>query len=49
MQDARSAADRQLPVADEIFLDHVGHFVRAPEAASKALIRRQLNAAIDSG
>ena len=30
-------ADRQLPIADEIFLDHVGHFVRDPEAASHAL------------
>jgi Glyoxalase-like domain len=30
-------ADRQLPIADEIFLDHVGHFVRNPEAASHAL------------
>ena len=32
-------ADRQLPIADEIFLDHVGHFVRDPEAASRALAR----------
>ena len=32
-------ADRQLPSGDEIFLDHVGHFVRDPEAASKALER----------
>ena len=32
-------ADRQLPIADEIFLDHVGHFVRDPEAASHALAR----------
>jgi len=31
--------DRQLPVGDEIFLDHVGHFVRQPEAASRALER----------
>ena len=31
--------DRQLPVSDEIFLDHVGHFVRDPEAASGALTR----------
>jgi hypothetical protein len=36
------AADRQLPVGDEIFLDHVGHFVRDPEAASQALIRAGL-------
>jgi hypothetical protein len=32
-------ADRQLPVGDEIFLDHVGHFVHDPEAAGRALIR----------
>jgi hypothetical protein len=32
-------ADRQLPLADEIFLDHIGHFVRDPEAASRALSR----------
>jgi Glyoxalase-like domain len=32
-------ASRQLPVADEIFLDHVGHFARNPEAASRALVR----------
>lgn len=31
--------DRQLPTGDEIFLDHVGHFVRDPEAASRALAR----------
>ena len=31
--------DRQLPIGDEIFLDHVGHFVRDPEAASRALGR----------
>jgi hypothetical protein len=34
-----SEADRQLPVGDEIFLDHVGHFVRNREAASRALAR----------
>jgi len=28
---------RQLPVGDEIFLDHVAHFVRDAEAASRAL------------
>ena len=39
MQDAATAADRQLPRAGEIFLDHVGHFVRDPEAASRALAR----------
>jgi hypothetical protein len=32
-------ADRQLPVGDEIFLDHVGHFVRDPAAAGRALAR----------
>jgi hypothetical protein len=31
--------DRQLPAGDEIFLDHVGHFVRSAEAASRALER----------
>ena len=30
---------RQLPILDEIFLDHVGHFVRDPQAASRALAR----------
>ena len=33
------AASRQLPVGDEIFLDHVGHFVRDARAASHALHR----------
>jgi hypothetical protein len=32
-------ADRQLPRGEEIFLDHVGHFVRDPQAASRALAR----------
>jgi hypothetical protein len=32
-------ADRQLPVGHEIFLDHVGHFVRDATAASRALAR----------
>jgi hypothetical protein len=32
-------ADRRLPQGDEIFLDHVGHFVREPGAASQALAR----------
>jgi hypothetical protein len=32
-------ADRQLPLGGEIFLDHVGHFVRDPQAASWALAR----------
>jgi hypothetical protein len=31
--------DRRLPVGDEIFLDHIGHFVADPEAASLALAR----------
>jgi hypothetical protein len=31
--------DRQLPIGDEIFLDHVGHFVRDIEAASRAFRR----------
>jgi Glyoxalase-like domain len=31
--------DRQLPVGDEIFLDHVGHFVRDPRTAGAALMR----------
>ncbi|MFZ1921274.1 MAG: VOC family protein [Xanthobacteraceae bacterium] len=31
--------DRLLPAGDEIFLDHVGHFVRDGEAASRALER----------
>jgi len=32
-------SDRQLPVGEEIFLDHVGHFVIDPDAASEALSR----------
>jgi hypothetical protein len=32
-------ADRQLPAGSEIFLDHIGHFVRDPQAASRALAR----------
>ena len=39
MPDAEPAADRQLPVGGEIFLDHVGHFVRDPQAAAQALAR----------
>jgi hypothetical protein len=31
--------DRQLPRGEEIFLDHVGHFVRDPSAAALALQR----------
>ncbi|HEY2226431.1 MAG TPA: VOC family protein [Xanthobacteraceae bacterium] len=36
---AEAQADRQLPLDEEIFLDHVGHFVRDPLAASRALAR----------
>ncbi len=35
----RNEIERQLPAADEIFLDHVGHFVRDAEAAARALER----------
>lgn len=35
----QNEVDRQLPAGDEIFLDHVAHFVRDPEAARRALIR----------
>ncbi len=31
--------DRQLPIGEQIFLDHVGHFVRDPQAAGRALER----------
>jgi Glyoxalase-like domain len=31
--------DRQLPVGDEIFLDHVAHFVRDADDAQQALVR----------
>src|SRR5215471_18390773 len=31
--------DRQLPTNEEVFLDHLGHFVPDPEAGSRALIR----------
>lgn len=34
-----TGVDRQLPLGDEIFLDHVGHFVRDVEAARAALTR----------
>jgi hypothetical protein len=36
---AQREIDRRLPAGDEIFLDHVGHFVRDAEAASGALER----------
>jgi long-chain acyl-CoA synthetase len=34
---AGNKADRQLPVGEEIFFDHVGHFAADPAAASAAL------------
>ena len=34
-----SVTDRQLPILEEIFLDHVAHFVREPQSASRALAR----------
>jgi hypothetical protein len=34
-----SESNRQLPLGEEIFLDHVGHFVRDPAAAAAALVR----------
>jgi glyoxalase-like protein len=39
IQRAEPEIDRQLPLGNEIFLDHVGHFVRDPDAASRALTR----------
>ena len=39
MPGARPAVDRQLPILDEIFLDHVAHFVREPQSARRALAR----------
>ena len=36
---AQPEVDRQLPSGDEIFLDHVAHFVRGADAASRALAR----------
>lgn len=35
----RAEVDRQLPLGEEIFLDHVGHFVLDREAASRAFTR----------
>ncbi len=32
-------SQRRLPLGDEIFLDHVGHFVRNPQSANRALTR----------
>ena len=34
-----SEADRQLPLWQEIFLDHLAHFVRDAQAAGRALAR----------
>lgn len=36
---AQDEIDRQLPTSNQIFLDHVGHFVGSAEAASRALAR----------
>jgi hypothetical protein len=36
---AHDEIDRQLPVGEEIFLDHVAHFVRDAEAARRAMTR----------
>jgi hypothetical protein len=36
---APNEIDRQLPAGDEIFLDHIGHFVHDAELASRALTR----------
>jgi hypothetical protein len=35
----RAEVDRQLPLGEEIFLDHIGHFVPDREAASHAFVR----------
>src|SRR5215469_14877801 len=41
MSEKRSTAevDRRLPIASEIFLDHVAHFVVDPARAGRALVR----------
>jgi hypothetical protein len=36
---ATTEIDRQLPAGDEIFLDHIAHFVRDAETASRAFAR----------
>ena len=36
---AAGRADRQLPLGDEIFLDHIAHFVSDRDAAQAALVR----------
>jgi Glyoxalase-like domain len=38
-QDASPRMSHRLPAGDAIFLDHVGHFVRDPQAATAALVR----------
>ena len=38
-QSGTMQADRQLPAGEEIFLDHIGHFVRDQETAARALAR----------
>jgi hypothetical protein len=35
----QTEVDRQLPAGEQIFLDHVGHFARGADAASRALAR----------
>jgi hypothetical protein len=35
----RGNIDHRLPVGDEIFLDHVGHFVADPDSAARALVQ----------
>ena len=39
MRAGKAEVDRQLPQGEEIFLDHVGHFVPDRDAASRALAR----------
>jgi hypothetical protein len=39
MGDEHAEADRRLPIGEEIFLDHVAHFVDDPQAAARALAR----------
>lgn len=36
---ARLGSDRRLPAGEEIFLDHIGHFVRDADAARRAFAR----------
>jgi hypothetical protein len=37
MKETPGNIDRRLPAGDEIFLDHVGHFVADPDSAARAL------------